>query len=237
MLLEVDGLKVAYGHIEVLKGLSFGVAEREVVAIIGANGAGKTTTLCAISGLVRASAGRIAWKGEDIRGRSVERIVAGGLAHCPEGRRVFPGLSVLENLKSGASARPHNRQEVAEDLEMVFELFPRLKDRVKQGAWSLSGGEQQMLAIGRALMSRPGLLMLDEPSLGLAPIIIEQVFDRIKDLNEKKGLAILLVEQNSAMALEIAHRAFVLDTGEITLSGTAQTLADDPRVREAYLGG
>ncbi len=237
MLLEVQDLHVSYGHIEVLKGLSFTVAPGEVVAIIGANGAGKTTTLCTISGLVRANSGVIRFQGADMKGRAVETIVADGLAHCPEGRRVFPGLSVLENLKSGASARKHNKAEVAEDIETVFGLFPRLKERVKQGAWSLSGGEQQMLAIGRALMSRPKLLMLDEPSLGLAPIIIEQVFDRIRDLNAKRGLSILLVEQNSAMALEVAHRAFVLETGSITLSGKASELADDPRVREAYLGG
>lgn len=237
MLLEVSDLRVAYDHNEVLKGISFGVGEGEVVAIIGSNGAGKTTTLRTISGLMRPRSGSMRWKGTEIAAQSPERIVAQGLAHCPEGRRVFPGLTVLENLKSGASARKHNRAEVAEDLETVFVLFPRLKERIRQGAWSLSGGEQQMLAIGRALMSRPQLLMLDEPSLGLAPIIIEQVFDRIKDLNERRGLSILLVEQNSTMALEVAHRAFVLDTGAITLSGAAKDVAVDPRVREAYLGG
>lgn len=236
-MLEIDGLHVAYGHIEVLKGISFTVGKGEIVAVIGANGAGKTTTLNAISGLVRPSAGRILWKGEDIRERAVEWIVRDGLAHCPEGRRVFPGLTVLENLMTGAAARPYRKAEIDEDLALVFDLFPRLKERIRQGGWSLSGGEQQMLAMGRALMSRPSLLMLDEPSLGLAPIIIEQMFDRILELNKRTGLAILLVEQNSAMALEVASRAFVLETGAITLSGSAATLADDPRIREAYLGG
>lgn len=237
MLLEVADLRVAYDHNEVIKGISFTVAKGEVVAIIGSNGAGKSTTLRTISGLVRPRSGRIRWKGVDIAETAAERIVARGLAHCPEGRRVFPALTVLENLRAGASARKHNRAELSEDLETVLSLFPRLRERAKQGAWSLSGGEQQMLAIGRALMSRPELLMLDEPSLGLAPIIIEQVFDRIKELNERRGLSILLVEQNSAMALDVAHRALVLDTGAIALAGDAKAVAGDPRVREAYLGG
>jgi branched-chain amino acid transport system ATP-binding protein len=236
-MLKVDKLHVAYGHIEVLKGISFAVEPGEIVALIGSNGAGKTTTLSTISGLLRPTSGKISWKGEDIRTKPVEAIVAAGLAHCPEGRRIFPGLTVRENLLTGTASRRFRRQEIEDDLSQVFDLFPRLKERIKQGGWSLSGGEQQMLAIGRALMSRPSLLMLDEPSLGLAPIVIEQVFDKIVELNKRTGLAVLLVEQNSAMALEIANRAFVIETGSITLSGPADQLASDPRIREAYLGG
>jgi len=236
-MLKVENLKVSYGHIEVLKGISFGVEAGEIVALIGGNGAGKTTTLSTISGLLRPTSGKISWKGEEIQNTAVEAIVGSGLAHCPEGRRIFPGLNVRENLISGTAARTYNKAEIEQDMAFVFDLFPRLKERIKQGGWSLSGGEQQMLAIGRALMSRPNLLMLDEPSLGLAPIVIEQVFDRIVELNKRTGLGVLLVEQNSAMALEIANRAFVLETGTITLSGPSAVLADDPRIREAYLGG
>jgi branched-chain amino acid transport system ATP-binding protein len=231
-MLKVDHLRVSYGHIEVLKGISFSVDVGEIVALIGGNGAGKTTTLSTISGLVRPTAGTISWRGENIQNAAVEDIVGSGLAHCPEGRRIFPGLTVLENLITGTASRARNKREVDEDLALVFDLFPRLKERLKQGGWSLSGGEQQMLAIGR-----PSLLMLDEPSLGLAPIVIEQVFDRIVELNKRTGLGVLLVEQNSAMALEIANRASVLETGIVTLSGPSSVLADDPRIREAYLGG
>lgn len=236
-MLKVENIRVSYGHIEVLKSISFTVEMGEIVALIGGNGAGKTTTLSTISGLLRPTSGKLSWKGEEIQSTAVEAIVASGISHCPEGRRIFPGLSVRENLISGTAARPNNKQEIEDDLTLVFELFPRLKERIKQGGWSLSGGEQQMLAIGRALMSRPRLLMLDEPSLGLAPIIIEQVFDRIVELNRRTGLAVLLVEQNSAMALEVANRAFVLETGTITLSGPASVLAGDRRIQEAYLGG
>ena len=236
-MLKIENLKVSYGHIEVLKGISFGVEAGEIVALIGGNGAGKTTTLSTISGLLRPTSGKISWKGEEIQNTAVEAIVGSGLAHCPEGRRIFPGLNVRENLLSGTAARAYNKSEIEQDMAFVFDLFPRLKERIKQGGWSLSGGEQQMLAIGRALMSRPNLLMLDEPSLGLAPIVIEQVFERIVELNKRAGLAVLLVEQNSAMALEIANRAFVLETGTITLEGSAAALAGDPRIREAYLGG
>ena len=236
-MLKVDRLHVSYGHIEVLKGISFNVEQGEIVALIGANGAGKTTTLSTISGLLRPTSGTIAWKGESIHGTAIETIVGAGLAHCPEGRRIFPGLTVRENLITGTASRRYNKADVDNDLALVFELFPRLKERIKQGGWSLSGGEQQMLAIGRALMSRPNLLMLDEPSLGLAPIVIEQVFDKIVELNKRTGLGVLLVEQNSAMALEIASRAFVLETGTITLSGRSADLADNPQIREAYLGG
>jgi branched-chain amino acid transport system ATP-binding protein len=236
-MLKVENLRVSYGHIEVLKGISFSVETGEIVALIGGNGAGKTTTLSTISGLLRPTSGKISWKGEEIQSTAVEAIVGSGLAHCPEGRRIFPGLTVRENLISGTAARAHNKKEIEQDMALVFDLFPRLKERIKQGGWSLSGGEQQMLAIGRALMSRPSLLMLDEPSLGLAPIVIEQMFERIVELNKRTGLAVLLVEQNSAMALEIANRAFVLETGTITLEGPASALAGDPRIREAYLGG
>jgi branched-chain amino acid transport system ATP-binding protein len=236
-MLKIENLHVSYGHIEVLKGISFSVEMGEIVALIGGNGAGKTTTLSTISGLLRPTRGVISWKGELIHAAPVEQIVASGIAHCPEGRKIFPGLTVHENLLTGTASRSYKRSEIEDDLALVFELFPRLKERIKQGGWSLSGGEQQMLAIGRALMSRPSLLMLDEPSLGLAPIVIEQVFDKIVELNKRAGLGVLLVEQNSAMALEIAARAFVLETGTITLSGPSATLANDPRIREAYLGG
>ena len=236
-MLKVENIQVSYGHIAALRGVSFTVESGEIVALIGSNGAGKTTTLSTISGLLRPTSGRIVWKGEEIQKSPVEAIVASGVAHCPEGRRIFPGLTVLENLIAGTASRPNRRKEIDEDLSLIFDLFPRLKERIRQGGWSLSGGEQQMLAIGRALMSRPSLLMLDEPSLGLAPIVIEQVFERILALNKRMGLAVLLVEQNSAMALEIASRAFVLETGAITLSGAAGNLANDPRIREAYLGG
>ena len=236
-MLKVDNLRVSYGHIEVLKGISFSVEMGEIIALIGGNGAGKTTTLSTISGLLRPTAGTISWNGEAIHATAVETIVASGVAHCPEGRKIFPGLTVRENLITGTASRPYKKSEVEDDLALVFELFPRLKERTGQGGWSLSGGEQQMLAIGRALMSRPSLLMLDEPSLGLAPIVIEQVFDKILQLNSRTGLGVLLVEQNSAMALEISARAFVLETGTITLSGPSAEIADDPRIREAYLGG
>jgi branched-chain amino acid transport system ATP-binding protein len=236
-MLKVENLRVSYGHIEVLKGISFSVEMGEIVALIGGNGAGKTTTLSTISGLLRSTSGVISWKGETIQGTAVETIVGSGLAHCPEGRRIFPGLTVHENLITGTASRRYRKAEVEDDLTLVFELFPRLKERIKQGGWSLSGGEQQMLAIGRALMSRPSLLMLDEPSLGLAPIVIEQVFDKILELNRRTGLGVLLVEQNSAMALEISRRAFVLETGAIALFGESAVIANNPRIREAYLGG
>src|SRR6202047_1345571 len=196
-MLKIENLRVSYGHIEVLKGISFSVEMGEIVALIGGNGAGKTTTLSTISGLVRPTDGTISWKGEQIQKAAVEDIVGSGLAHCPEGRRIFPGLTVLENLITGTASRARNKAEVDEDLGLVFDLFPLLKERLKQGGWSLSGGEQQMLAIGRALMGRPRLLMLDEPSLGLAAIIVQQIFRVIRDLNQKRGLTVFLVEQNA----------------------------------------
>jgi branched-chain amino acid transport system ATP-binding protein len=235
-MLAVDQLSIAYGVVDVLKGVSLDVAAGEIVAIVGANGAGKTTTLSAISGLVRAKSGTVRFDKKQINGMAVEDIVQLGLAHAPEGRRIFPGLTVAENLLAGAATR-RSSDNLSDTLEFVYELFPRLRERHRQAGWSLSGGEQQMLAIGRALMSRPRLLMLDEPSLGLAPIVVEQMFDTIQALNKKTGLSILLVEQNAALALEISNRAYVLETGSVILSGDSRALADDPRVQAAYLGG
>jgi branched-chain amino acid transport system ATP-binding protein len=235
-MLVVDQLCVAYGVVDVLKAVSLSVERGEIVAIVGANGAGKTTTLSAISGLVATKSGAVAFEGRPLRGMAVEAIVRLGLAHAPEGRRIFPGLTVAENLCAGAAARP-GAEPLADQYDFIFELFPRLKERRHQRGWSLSGGEQQMLAIGRALMSRPKLLMLDEPSLGLAPIVVDAMFDTIQALNKKTGVSILLVEQNAALALEISHRAYVLETGSVILSGDSETLADDPRVQAAYLGG
>jgi branched-chain amino acid transport system ATP-binding protein len=235
-MLAVDRLCVAYGMIDVLKGVSLRVDAGEIVAILGANGAGKTTTLAAISGLARASSGTVSFNGRRLNGMAAEEIVRLGLAHAPEGRRIFPGLTVAENLLTGTAARPA-ADKIADVLDFIYELFPRLKERRRQGGWSLSGGEQQMLAIGRALMGRPKLLMLDEPSLGLAPIIVEQMFEAIRVLNRRSGLSILLVEQNAALALEISNRAYVLETGSMILSGESKQLADDPRIQAAYLGG
>ena len=234
-MLKVDDLHVSYGHIEVLKGISFSVEMGEIVALIGGNGAGKTTTLSTISGLVRPTAGAISWKGEQIQNAAVEDIVGSGLAHCPEGRRIFPGLTVLENLITGTAPRAGNKAEVEEDLALVFDLFPRLKERLKQGGWSLSGGEQQMLAIARALMSQPRVLLLDEPSLGLSPILVQQIFRLIQEINGQ-GMTILLVEQNALQALSVAHRGYVMQTGRIIMTDTAKALAANPDVRRAYLG-
>ena len=236
-MLKVDNLHVSYGHIEVLNGISFSVEMGEIVALIGGNGAGKTTTLSTISGLLRPTAGTISWRGENIHTTAVEVIVGAGLAHCPEGRRIFPGLTVRENLVTGTASRRYKKAEVEEDLALVFELFPRLKERIKQGGWSLSGGEQQMLAIGRALMSRPRLLMLDEPSLGLAPLIARQIFDAIRALNRQDGLTVLIVEQNANHALRLAHRGYVMVNGMITLEGTGAELLERPEIRAAYLEG
>jgi branched-chain amino acid transport system ATP-binding protein len=236
-MLKVENLRVSYGHIEVLKGISFSVDIGEIVALIGGNGAGKTTTLSTISGLVRPTSGTIAWKGEQIQNVPVEAIVGSGLAHCPEGRRIFPGLTVLENLMTGTASRPYRKREIDQDLALVFDLFPRLKQRIKQGGWSLSGGEQQMLAIGRALMSRPTLLLLDEPSLGLAPLVVRQIFGAIRELNRVTGLTVLLVEQNAYQALRLAHRGYVLVNGSITMAGTGAELLARPEIRAAYLEG
>ena len=232
-ILKIDDINVFYGSIHAIKGVSLEVNEGEIVTLIGANGAGKTTTLHTVSGLLRPRTGSIQFCGEDITKIPAHKLVERGLAHCPEGRRVFLQMTVQENLDMGASIR---RDDFSASLEEVYELFPRLKERRKQVAGTLSGGEQQMLAMGRALMSKPKLLMLDEPSMGLAPILVEQIFDIIKNLHAV-GTTILLVEQNAQAALSIADRAYVLETGKITLSGTGAELSKSDEVRKAYLGG
>ena len=231
-MLKIDGLKVNYGGIEAVKGISFEVPERRIVTLIGANGAGKSTTLRTIAGLVKPAGGRIHLQGEDITSLSPDRIVSRGITLVPEGRRVFPDLTVVENLKIGAYLR---RDSLNEDLKWVYDLFPRLKERSWQAAGTLSGGEQQMLAVGRALMSRPKIMMMDEPSLGLAPIVVRGIFDIIKEIN-KQGVTILLVEQNANMALKTADLGYVLETGRITLSGSGQELLTNEAVKKAYLG-
>ena len=233
-LLQVDDIHVYYGSIHAIKGISFEVNEGEIVTLIGANGAGKSTTLNTVSGLLKPRSGLISFEGKGIVGIGASRIVGLGMALCPEGRRVFQQMTVRENLEMGGYSRPND--EIPASLEDVFKRFPRLKEREKQIAGTLSGGEQQMLAMGRALMSKPKLLMLDEPSMGLAPILVEQIFDIIKELHAA-GTTILLVEQNAQMALSIADRAYVLGTGKITISGPAAEVLADDRVREAYLGG
>ena len=235
-MLKVLDIYVFYGRIQALKGVSLTVDEGEIVTLIGANGAGKTTVLRSISGLQRLEKGKIEFQGQDISGIVPEDLVSMGISHVPEGRRVFPGLTVYENLEIGASSWRKGRADLSEDLEKVYTLFPRLKERHKQLAWSLSGGEQQMLAIGRALMARPKLLLLDEPSLGLSPVLVEQVFEVLQEIN-KQGITMLLVEQNAYMALEIAHRGYVIENGKIVLSDKASVLSKDPKVKEAYLGG
>ena len=232
-ILKIDDINVFYGSIHAIKGVSLEVNEGEIVTLIGANGAGKTTTLHTVSGLLRPRTGSIQFCGEDITKIPAHKLVERGLAHCPEGRRVFLQMTVQENLDMGAYIR---KDDFSASLEEVYELFPRLKERRKQVAGTLSGGEQQMLAMGRALMSKPKLLMLDEPSMGLAPILVEQIFDIIKNLHAV-GTTILLVEQNAQAALSIADRAYVLETGKITLSGTGAELAKSDEVRKAYLGG
>ncbi len=234
MLLEVDNINVYYGAIHAIKGISFHVEEGEIVTLIGANGAGKTTTLNTVTGLLRSRTGDIRFLGSGISHMPAHAVVKEGLALVPEGRRVFTQMTVEENLEMGAFTR--GRDEVADSLGRVFELFPRLEERRRQVAGTLSGGEQQMLAMGRALMSRPKLMMLDEPSMGLAPILVEQVFGIIQSLHAA-GTTILLVEQNAQMALSIADRAYVLENGHITLSGTGAELARSEQVQKAYLGG
>ena len=233
-MLKVDGLNVFYGAIHALHDISFQVHPGEIVTLIGANGAGKTTTLHTISGLIRQKSGTISFKEKNLATVQPHKLVNMGLAQVPEGRRVFAQMSVLENLEMGAYTRK-NAAEMKNDLEMVFSHFPRLKERVKQLAGTLSGGEQQMLAMGRALMSHPKLLMLDEPSMGLSPILVQEIFSIIKDVN-KAGTTILLVEQNANMALSIAHRAYVLETGRIVMEGNAADLMQNDDVRKAYLG-
>ena len=233
-ILKVDNINVYYGAIHAIKGISFEVNEGEVVTLIGANGAGKSTTLQTVSGLLHSRTGSIEFNGENLAKIPPHIVVRKGLAQVPEGRRIFQQMSVEENLEMGAYTR--DKSELEGDLEMVYKQFPRLLERRRQIAGTLSGGEQQMLAIGRALMSHPKLLMLDEPSMGLAPILVEQIFDIIRQLNEA-GTTILLVEQNAQMALSVAHRAYVMETGKITLSGTGKELAESDQVRKAYLGG
>ena len=233
-MLEVKDLHVSYGGIKALRGISMQVPDKKIVSLIGANGAGKSTLLRTISGLVKAQSGSIKFNGEEIVGLSIDKICKKGIALVPEGRRVFTDLTVAENLRIGAYLR-NDKQEIAKDLEWVYELFPRLKERHWQFAGTLSGGEQQMLAVGRALMSRPRLIMMDEPSLGLAPLIVQQIFAIIDEIN-KKGVTILLIEQNANMALKAADAAYVLETGEITLTGSGESLLANEKVREAYLG-
>ena len=233
-LLEVKDLQVYYGSIHAIKGVSFEVNEGEIVTLIGANGAGKSTTLNTVAGLLKPRSGSVELEGQSILGVPAHKIVGRGMALCPEGRRVFLQLTVQENLEMGAYTRP--KGEIADSIANVYDRFPRLKERYKQVAGTLSGGEQQMLAMGRALMSKPRLLMLDEPSMGLAPILVEQIFSIIEELNAA-GTTILLVEQNAQMALSIAHRGYVLETGKIVTTGTGAELLDDDNVRKAYLGG
>lgn len=234
-ILHVENLNVYYGAIHAVKGVSFDVEEGEIVTLIGANGAGKSTTLNTVAGLLKPREGKVDFEGESLLGVPSHKLVSKGLALCPEGRRVFLQMSVRENLEMGAFTR-NDSAEIAASLEEVFERFPRLKERENQSAGTLSGGEQQMLAMGRAMMSKPRLLMLDEPSMGLSPILTQEIFDIIKSLHEA-GTTILVVEQNARMALSIADRAYVLETGKVSMSGDAKELAADDRVRQAYLGG
>ena len=235
IILKVDDLSVHYGVIQAVKNVSFEVNEGEVVSLIGANGAGKTSILRTISGLVRPSGGKIEFLGQEIQKAPARKIVASGLSQVPEGRHVFSGLTVMENLEMGAFLHK-DRDENQKNLKKVFDRFPRLEERKNQDAATLSGGEQQMLAMGRALMSKPKLLLLDEPSMGLAPIFIQEIFDIIQDI-QKQGTTVLLIEQNAKKALSIADRGYVLETGKIVLSGTGQDLLESDEVRKAYLGG
>jgi branched-chain amino acid transport system ATP-binding protein len=231
-LIKVENLCVNYGGIEAVKDISFEVPEGEIVTLIGANGAGKSTTLRTITGLVKARSGSIKYMGEEILGKDTVSIVSKGITLVPEGRRIFPDLTVLENLKVGAYLR---KDSLEEDIEWVYSLFPRLQERHWQLGGTLSGGEQQMLAVGRALMSRPKIMMMDEPSLGLAPLVVKDIFDIIKEIN-KRGVTILLIEQNANMALHTADQGYVMETGRITLSGTGKELLENSAVKEAYLG-
>ena len=233
-LLKVTDLQVSYGGIDALRGISFDVEEGQIVTLIGANGAGKSTTLRTISGLVKAKAGRIVYDGRDITSMNTQKIVTEGIVMVPEGRRVFDNLTVKENLTIGAYLR-NDKESIAADIEHVYTLFPRLKEREWQLAGTLSGGEQQMLAVGRAMLARPRILMMDEPSLGLAPLIVKEIFNIIKTLNDS-GMTILLIEQNANAALRCAHQAYVLENGRITMSGSGAELLADKRVQDAYLG-
>jgi len=234
-MLEIKNLDVYYGVIHALKDISIQVNQGEIVTLIGANGAGKTTTLRTISGLIKPKNGTILFNGENIKDINVQEIVKKGLSHVPEGRHVFPDMTVLENLELGAYLR-RDKKNIKEDMAKVYSRFPILEKRLKQNAGTLSGGEQQMLAIGRALMSKPKLLLMDEPSMGLAPLLVKEIFSIIEDIN-KQGTTILLVEQNAHMALSIAHRAYVLETGSIVIKGTGKELAQSEEIKKAYLGG
>ncbi|NLK75762.1 MAG: ABC transporter ATP-binding protein [Clostridiales bacterium] len=234
-MLEIQDLNVYYGGIHALKDISLKINEGEIVTLIGANGAGKTTTLRTISGIKKAESGTILYEGKNLESYSASNIVKLGISHVPEGRRVFSTMSVYENLEIGAFLRK-DKAEIKKDIKYVFSLFPRLEERKNQYAGTLSGGEQQMLAIGRALLSRPKLLLLDEPSMGLAPIIVNEIFDIIKNIN-KEGTTILLVEQNANMALQTAHRAYIIQNGRIDIEGSAKDLLNNEQVKEAYLGG
>jgi branched-chain amino acid transport system ATP-binding protein len=233
-LLKVDGLKVAYGGIQAVKGVDFEVREGELVSLIGSNGAGKTTTMKAITGLLPFAGGDIHYLGQSIRGRGAWELVKQGLAMVPEGRGVFTRMTITENLQMGAHIRK-DKAGIAEDMERVFTTFPRLKERKDQLAGTMSGGEQQMLAMGRALMSRPKVLLMDEPSMGLSPIMVDKIFEVVRDVH-KQGVTILLVEQNASRALEIADRGYVMESGVISMSGDAREMLNDPKVRAAYLG-
>jgi len=234
-LLEVEDLHVSYGAIRALHGISFHVEKGEIVTLIGANGAGKSTTLRTISGLLLADRGKILYDGTNITNVGADQIVRMGIVQVPEGRKIFAPLTVRENLEIGAFTR-RDKREIEESMEFVFSIFPRLRERAEQMGGTLSGGEQQMLAVARALMAKPRLLLMDEPSMGLAPILVEEIFNIIQRINQE-GVTILLVEQNAHMALSVAHRGYVLETGVIQMEGTAEELRDNPRVREAYLGG
>jgi branched-chain amino acid transport system ATP-binding protein len=235
-MLEIKNLIVNYGAIVALHGISLSVPDGKIVTLIGANGAGKTTTLKTISGLLKSKNGEILYSGQNIAGLPPHQIVARGISQSPEGRMIFANLTVLENLQLGAYLQK-DKQVIRRELERIFALFPRLKEREKQIAGTLSGGEQQMLAIGRALMSRPKLLLLDEPSLGLAPLLVKTIFEKIVEINREQGLTILLVEQNANLALEISHFGYVLETGKVVLQGESRELRQNPQVKSAYLGG
>ncbi len=235
MLLEIKDLKVSYGKIEAIKGISLNVGQGEIVTLVGANGAGKTTLLKTISGILKPSAGVISFESKDIQSIAPHNRVLAGLCQAPEGRGIFPGMTVLENLEMGKYSRPEWKKELQEDLDRVYTLFPRLKERQGQAGGTLSGGEQQMLSIGRALMSRPRLLLLDEPSMGLAPMFIQQIFKIIREI-QTQGVSILLVEQNAAQALSCANRAYIMETGNIVKEGSGKELLNDEAIKKAYLG-
>ena len=235
MLLDIKDLKVSYGKIEAIKGITLNVSQGEIVTLVGANGAGKTTLLKTISGILKPSAGVINFEGKDIQSIAPHNRVLAGLCQAPEGRGIFPGMTVLENLEMGKYSRPEWKKELQEDLDRVYTLFPRLKERQGQAGGTLSGGEQQMLSIGRALMSRPRLLLLDEPSMGLAPMFIQQIFKIIREI-QTQGVSILLVEQNAAQALSCANRAYIMETGNIVKEGSGKELLNDEAIKKAYLG-